>query len=137
MKNTDSISNRLKTAMSIRDIKQADLVEKTGIPKGSISQYVSGYVEPKSDRIYLLAKALSVDPVWLMGMDVPMEKQIASVDYMVDEMLVEVADITNRMTVEENLRKFIVAYLSLSADKKKLVEEITYGFLPNNGAGDN
>lgn len=70
------ISDRLQEAMNIRGLKQVDLVERTQIPKGSISQYVSGFVEPKSDRIYLLANALSVNPVWLMGIDAPMDAPI-------------------------------------------------------------
>lgn len=71
-----SICSRLQEAMNIRGLKQVDLVERTQIPKGSISQYVSGFVEPKSDRIYLLANALSVNPVWLMGIDAPMDAPI-------------------------------------------------------------
>ena len=70
---TVEIRKRLSDALSLRNMKAVELSEKTGISKGSISQYMSGYVEPKSDRIYLMAKALSVNPVWLMGFDVPME----------------------------------------------------------------
>lgn len=71
---TVEIRKRLSDALSLRNMKQVELSEKTGISKGSISQYMSGYVEPKSDRIYLMAKALHVNPVWLMGLDVPMEE---------------------------------------------------------------
>lgn len=39
-----------------------------------MSQYISGAFEPKNDRLYLIAQALDVNPVWLMGYDVPMEK---------------------------------------------------------------
>ncbi|WP_302425403.1 helix-turn-helix domain-containing protein [Holdemanella biformis] len=49
--------------------------DKTGIPKSSISQYMSGYAKPKHDRIYLIAKALHVDEAWLIGYDVPMVKE--------------------------------------------------------------
>ena len=38
-----------------------------------MSEYLSGLYEPKQDKIYLMAQALNVDPVWLMGFDVPME----------------------------------------------------------------
>lgn len=69
----EPIAKRLQKAMSLRNMRQVDLVEKTNIKKSSINQYVSGLVEPKSDRIYLLAKALDVNPVWLSGFDVPME----------------------------------------------------------------
>lgn len=58
--------------MELRGFKQVDLVERTGIGKSSISQYLSGDYEAKQDNIFLLAKALDVDPAWLMGKNVPM-----------------------------------------------------------------
>lgn len=67
-------SDRIKEALSIRNMKQADLCDKTKIPKSAISQYISGTFEPKQDRLLLIAQALDVDPVWLMGFDVPMER---------------------------------------------------------------
>lgn len=54
-------------------MKQADIIEITGINKGSISSYLSGRYKPKQDSIYLLAQALNVSETWLMGLDVPME----------------------------------------------------------------
>lgn len=77
IKQIDTISNRMKIAMKIRGMKAQDIANKTGINKVSISQYLSEAYEPKTDRIYLIAKALSVDPVWLSGLDVPMEKPSA------------------------------------------------------------
>ena len=66
---------RLKKALAIRNMKQAELAEITGIPKSAISHYISGSFEPKQDRVFIIAKALGVDPVWLMGFDVPMEPE--------------------------------------------------------------
>ena len=67
-------SERIATALAIRNMKQADLCERTKIPKSAISQYIRGTFEPKQDRIYLIANALNVSEAWLMGYDVPMEK---------------------------------------------------------------
>ena len=67
-------SERIATALAIRNMKQADLCEMTKIPKSAISQYIRGTFEPKQDRIYLIANALNVSEAWLMGYDVPMEK---------------------------------------------------------------
>ena len=67
-------SERIATALSIRNMKQAELCMKTKIPKSAISQYIGGSFEPKQDRIYLIAKALDVSEAWLMGYDVPMER---------------------------------------------------------------
>lgn len=66
-------AERLKEIMSIRDIKQSEIIEKTGINKGALSSYISGRYLPKQDNIYKLAKVLCVNPAWLMGLDVPME----------------------------------------------------------------
>lgn len=68
-------AERIATALTLRNMKQAELCEKTKIPKSAISQYISGAFEPKQDRIYLIANALNVSEAWLMGYDVPMEKQ--------------------------------------------------------------
>ena len=38
-----------------------------------MSEYIKGLYDPKQDKIYVMAQALNVDPVWLMGFDVPME----------------------------------------------------------------
>lgn len=63
---------RLNEIISIRGIKQVELIEKTGISKGALSSYLSGRYIPKQDNIYKLARALDVNPAWLMGLDVPM-----------------------------------------------------------------
>ena len=71
----EKCSTRLAKALAIRGMKQSELCEKTKIPKSAISQYLGGLFEPKQDRLYIIAQALNVDPVWLMGFDVPMEKK--------------------------------------------------------------
>lgn len=71
----ESCATRIKKALSIRNMKQSELCEKTKISKSVLSEYTSGVYEPKQDRLLLLSQALNVDPVWLMGFDVPMEKE--------------------------------------------------------------
>ena len=70
----ESCAARLKYALSIRNMTQADLCQKTKIPKSALSEYLKGLYEPKQDRLLILSDALNVDPVWLMGFDVPMEQ---------------------------------------------------------------
>lgn len=72
----ETISARIKKALKIKGMRQAELCKLANIPKSSLSQYLSGDFEPKQDRIYLIAKALNVSEAWLMGFDVPMERQI-------------------------------------------------------------
>ena len=69
------IAERLKTALEIRDISQSELSRKTGIGKSSISTYLTGEYEPKQKNIYKMALALNVNEAWLMGAEVPMERQ--------------------------------------------------------------
>ena len=75
-------SQRLKSLMESRNLKQVDIVnaaqpfckafnQKLG--RNDISQYVSGKVVPGQDKLSLIALALNVSEVWLMGFDVPME----------------------------------------------------------------
>lgn len=49
-------------------------MKKTGLGKSAVSQYYSGKYEPKQKGIYLIANALDVNEAWLMGYDVPMER---------------------------------------------------------------
>lgn len=71
-----SCSERIKEAMELRNLKQVDLSEQTGIKKSALSQYISGKILPRQNNIYKLAKVLNVSEAWLMGYDVPMEKEL-------------------------------------------------------------
>jgi len=75
MKPQASCSSRIKEGMKAARMKQVDLVEKTGIPKSTMSQYVNGRFKPKQDALNLIAKALNVDEAWLLGFNVPPERK--------------------------------------------------------------
>lgn len=75
MKEKVTCAERLREALEIRNLRQSDLCELTGIPKSAMSQYVSGAFEPKQDRVELIAKALNVTEAWLMGYEFPMERK--------------------------------------------------------------
>ena len=75
----ETCAERLNKAMALREIKQVELSQKTGIPKSALSQYCSGAFKPKQQRLFLLAEALGVDEAWLMGLDVPMERGSSAV----------------------------------------------------------
>lgn len=70
--NKGIISKRIKNAMEYRKISQTYISKNANIPKSSLSSYLSGKYAPKQTNIYKLAKVLNVNPVWLMGYDVPM-----------------------------------------------------------------
>lgn len=77
-------SDRLKYLMETRNMRQADIFEKiqpfcesygVNIPRNALSQYITGKVCPKQDKLSILGMALDVSEVWLMGYDVPMERE--------------------------------------------------------------
>lgn len=80
----DKFSNRLQKAMQIRNIKASELSEKANIPKSAISQYLSGLYEAKQKSIFKLANVLDISEGWLMGYDVPMERELNT--YKVDKL---------------------------------------------------
>ncbi|MBQ9942432.1 MAG: helix-turn-helix domain-containing protein [Christensenellaceae bacterium] len=88
-----TIPSRLREALSLRNMKQIELSEHTGINKGAISSYLSGKYEPKQHNISLMAKALDVSEGWLMGQDVPMQEASPSVD---DELYGYLEELKNR-----------------------------------------
>jgi len=59
--------------MALRGVKASDICKATGITPYNMSRYISGAYSPKRNGIWLIAKYLSVNPVWLMGYDCPME----------------------------------------------------------------
>ena len=74
----DTMKNRLKLAMTRRNLSQVELCKKSGIEKSLLNKYLSGVSNAKQDKIYSLAKALDVNEVWLMGYDVPMQRDIVN-----------------------------------------------------------
>ncbi len=70
----EKFSVRLATAMELRNIKPIELSQKTKITKSSISQYLSGVNEPRTNKLSILAKVLDVNEAWLMGYDVATER---------------------------------------------------------------
>lgn len=62
-------TDRLNQTASRRGLKQKDIIERTGLPKSAVSSYFAGKYMPRQDGVYLLAKALDVDPGWLAGLN--------------------------------------------------------------------
>ena len=67
----EEFKNRLQKALSDSGMSAAELSEKSGISEANISNYLKGKYVAKQDKVYLLAKALDVDPGWLMVGGVP------------------------------------------------------------------
>ena len=86
-------SQRLEQIMRSRNMRQVDILnaaepycKKYGIKlgKNDMSQYVSGKVEPGQDKLTILGLALNVSEAWLMGYDVPAEREIPPITALSD-----------------------------------------------------
>ena len=67
-------AKRLTEAMAQKGIKAQELADRSGVSKSSISQYINGSHSPSNISAGKMAAVLEVNPVWLMGFDVPMDE---------------------------------------------------------------
>lgn len=111
---------RIRMALHIRGMKQSDLCKITKIPKSAISQYISGAFEPKQDRIYLIAKALDVSEAWLIGFDVPMEREKNSP--------------SDKEELNEGEKMLLELFRKVPEDKQELVLQMIRVALGNQGS---
>ena len=99
---TSSFKNRFNEALSIRQMKPIELSERTGISESTISQYRSGYAKPKDDKLVSISNALRVNPVWLMGLNVPMEDSEPTQNVEIDYDTKKIAEAMKLYDIYEN-----------------------------------
>ena len=97
-------AKRLKEAMSDCNMSARELAHNAAINESSISQYVTGRNIPGNINSGKIGKVLGVNPVWLMGFDVP--KHINQTEAMF-------------LTVQE--KELIEALRKLSSNQKSLI----------------
>lgn len=76
MEKITTFQTRFKEIMKERKINQTRLSELTNISRTSISGYWVGDAEPNAEKILILALKLGVEPLWLMGYDVPKDSSM-------------------------------------------------------------
>lgn len=64
-------AQRLKEAMTEAGVTAAELSERSGVGKSSISQYMNGRNSPSNISASKMARVLKVSPIWLMGFQTP------------------------------------------------------------------
>lgn len=74
----DIFKDRLVLAMETRGVRAAELSRRTGLSKARISQYVNGHFTPKADAVLLIAEALEVSELWLLGKSAVMQPHPAA-----------------------------------------------------------
>lgn len=111
---------RLNSILQKRNLSQADLSKMTGIRSSSISDWLKGKYEPKQDKIAIIAEALNVSPVWLIGYDEPSTNQPEC--YYVDA---ETAEYAEMLRTRPEMRMLFSASRGISKeDMEKAVEYI-------------
>ena len=103
-------ARRLRKAMNDKKINAAELAERSGVGKSSISHYYNGSNRPTNLNAGALAEVLEVNPMWLMGFDVPKEPEnplekykgmLVGVDVHNKDFVMEMADISKDMTMKD------------------------------------
>lgn len=119
MKN-EITAKRLQKALSDMNMKPQELADRSGVSKASISQYANGSHTPSNISSGKMAKVLNVNPLWLMGFDVPMKQEN---DYLyTDEKSDLLIEITNKLKNDEEFAERISKYMRLSDEGKKYAD---------------
>ncbi len=108
--------NRIEQALNMRNIKAAELCEKTGVTKSSISHWISQRWQPKQEALLKMARVLEVSEMWLAGYDVPMERPVAQIKN--DELV----QLINELRKNEDIKKLCMSICSLTSDQRKTIE---------------
>lgn len=80
----ETFADRLRYVMALRETRQIDLVEKTGISKSLVNKYVSGKTIPSGNNLTKIANALDINETWLLGYETEIERD-KEVKNIVDE----------------------------------------------------
>lgn len=117
----ETTAKRLRQLMDERGLRQVDVLKlvepwarEYNVPffKQNLSLYLKGTVEPNQDKLILLGKALNVSEAWLMGFDVPRERNSAKPEsYLVDEDQRLIVDIVDLDADQKELLRNYVALL--------------------------
>lgn len=118
MQIVDTFQNRLKKSMDIRNFKQVDLAKKTGLDKTLINKYLAGLMKAKQDKLTILADVLNVNEVWLMGYDVPMDKDFKEQDGNANFRYAEYNGLNTEGLTEEDIEE-IKAYIEMRRNINK------------------
>lgn len=123
-------SKRLADSMELNGKKQIDVARELGIPKSTLSRYLKGSYEPKTERVYQLSEYFGVTPEWLMGYtndphghvmvnNTDMGKQVYSSDD--DTFLITEKEImlVQAYRQHEQLQRVIDKILDLSGETRK------------------
>lgn len=99
--NKDVFSLRLSALLSSSDETTYSVARKLGMSAATISRYANDIMLPKLPTVYSLANIFRVNPLWLMGYDVPQSE----------------IDTANSLTEQE---KALLAFYRSASEENKL-----------------
>lgn len=102
----EKFENRLNEALNMKRMRPAELAQRLGVHRGSVSNWLSGRYKPNSVTTDKIAEILDVSTTWLLGYSVPV-KRIAFIDPQED--------------VTEAIK---IAYLNADEKTQRIVREL-------------
>lgn len=102
---------RLKEALNQCNMIPKELSVKSGVSESSISQYVNGSHAPSNISSGKMASVLGVDPMWLMGFDVPMHKNTT-------------ISSTRTFTLNDDEKSLIISFRSSDEQTQEMVRRL-------------
>ena len=110
--------NRLREALSLRNMKQVELCEKTGIKKSSLNNWLAQRWQPKQDALMKMARVLDVSEMWLAGYDVPPERPTEQ------KKSDELAQLIHSIRTDGDLKNLIISICSLTGDQRDTIKSV-------------
>lgn len=100
------------------DGKAQAFADKTGIGKSSISHYKHQRHAPNQDHAYLISKAFNINPMWVMGFDVPKET-IPKPKLPPTPRDEENSAFSTQLLLDKPLQEALIIYFTLSPEEKQ------------------
>lgn len=118
------IKNRLREALSLRNMKQVELCERTGIKKSSLNNWLAQRWQPKQNALMKMARVLDVSEMWLAGYDVSMERPIKQKE------LDQMADIIRELRKNDRFKAVVENIFKLNDEQFTLIENMINQLTP-------
>lgn len=110
--------NRIREALALRNMKQVELCEKTGIKKSSVNNWLAQRWQPKQDALMRMAKVLDVSEMWLAGYDVPMERPIEQ------KKSDELSRLIHSIRSDDDLKNLFLSICNLTGEQRDTIKSM-------------
>jgi len=119
---TSNSQHRIKEILEYFDISASDLSKRTGLAKSTLSCYMSGKRIPRQEQLAMISDPFNINPVWLMGYDVPMFNNAESNE--LAESLDKFKLTTELGNISNDEMKMIIAYRKADELTKQMIKKL-------------